>query len=112
MNAARAAAERYIEAVNARDADALSRLFAEDATLLHMVGVFEGRDAIRKFFAEVVIPTGPSAKIVTTVEEGERACAIEIEALTEAWPDQTQYVSDFFETDENGLILRLAVYRR
>jgi steroid delta-isomerase len=111
MNAARAAANRYITLVNARDADGLAALFAEDAIVLHPVGVFDGRAAIRTFFAEVVIPTGPSAKIIASLEDGDE-CAVEIEALTESWPDQIQHVSDFFTTGRDGLITRLAVYRR
>ena len=44
----------YFEAIRARDADALGRLFAADAELDSAAGTFRGRDAIAGFYRDLV----------------------------------------------------------
>ena len=44
----------YFEAIRARDADALGRLFHSEAVLVSAAGTFEGRDAITAFYRDLV----------------------------------------------------------
>jgi uncharacterized protein (TIGR02246 family) len=59
---------RYAQAVDAGDADAIARLFAEDARVEGFVSrpVMEGRDEIRAFFAGRT--PGPERHHVTSVD--------------------------------------------
>ncbi|HEX7522548.1 MAG TPA: nuclear transport factor 2 family protein [Acidimicrobiia bacterium] len=54
MNDACSAADAYVAAVNARDADALVSLFAPGGVLRHPVGTFETPGAIREFYVGLV----------------------------------------------------------
>jgi hypothetical protein len=52
---ARAAADRYIAAINAGDVDALRAVFDHDATLVHPSGTYEGVDAILAYYRNIVL---------------------------------------------------------
>lgn len=48
-------AEQYVEAVNNADIDQLMNLFAADGVLRHPSGTYAGREALRNFYATVVL---------------------------------------------------------
>lgn len=48
-------AEQYVDAINASDIERLMNLFTPDATLRHPTGIFEGKEAVRGFYENVVL---------------------------------------------------------
>lgn len=111
QNKAKQAALAYVEAINARDLDALLTLFAEDARLRHPFGVYEGREELSEFYGDMVIPAETTLTIHRVVAEGSLA-AVEISALSPHAPDTPQYALDLFEIDDAGKVSELAVYYR
>jgi steroid delta-isomerase len=106
---AREAAERYVARVNAGDVDSLVALFAADATLVHPVGVFVGRAAIRGFYAANVLAFGPTVAATSWVEAGD-ICVFEMEARV--GDGDPQHAIDHLTVDAGGAIVRLAIYYR
>ena len=107
---AHAAAERYIELVNARDLDALVALFAPDALVAHPVGEFTGHDAIRGFYAENVLRHAPTVSAVSWVHDGP-VCVFEMEARISPEAPPAKAI-DHLTVDADGRITRLAIYYR
>jgi len=106
---ARRAAERYVELVNAVDLEGLAALFAPDATLLHPTGVYDGRDAIRAFYAESVVVFAPEV-VATSWVEADEHCVFEMEAR--AGGEAVAQAIDRVTVDAGGAITRLAIYFR
>lgn len=80
----RAALQRYVDAINARDTDAVVALYAQDATIEDPVGTppIQGREAIAAFYGKVV-PLGLKLKVVAPVRGSHgssAAMAFEVEA--------------------------------
>ncbi len=107
-NAARVAGERYVERVNAADLDALVALFADDATVLHPLGAFTGRDAVRDFYATNILPHGPVLTASRWVVDG-ATCVFELAATT---PRGTSNAIDHCTVDASGRIVRMAIAYR
>jgi ketosteroid isomerase-like protein len=99
------AVEAYFDAIRARDADALARLFSSDADLVTAAGTFHGRDAIASFYRDLAFTvddlwpeTGPFS-----VEDDHVAVAIRLRMNGDV-----SLVNDFF-TLGDGLITRLVI---
>jgi ketosteroid isomerase-like protein len=104
------AAERYVEAVNARDPEQLLALFAPDATVVNTFGLHEGADQIRAFYVELVFANEVTVQI-TNVIDGGKQCAIEVDGHSPA-TDVVQKMTDVFTVGGDGRITRLSIYRR
>jgi ketosteroid isomerase-like protein len=102
---ARATAEAYVDAVNAVDLDGLVELFAEGAVLDHAFGTFEGREAIRTFYADNVLAFTPQVTSSDWLEQG-RTVTFHLEAGVDGAVSQTV---DHLTVDDAGLITHLAV---
>ena len=66
-------AQRYVEAMNAADIDAMMALFAPDAVLRHPSGVYAETDAIRGFFVEIAFGNAARLHPVGGAEQGDTA---------------------------------------
>lgn len=105
-------ASRYVEAVNAQDADRLLALFAPDALLLHPVGRFEGTDAIAGFYRDVVF-LGQAEATVVEHHAFDRVEVALLEATSPLDPDAaTVHAADVFTINASGTLDRLEIYYR
>jgi SnoaL-like domain len=109
VNDARSAADAYVAAVNACDADALVALFASGGVLRHPVGTFGTPDAIRDFYVGLVF----AAKTAVTVERveaepGARTASVELVGHSPMSDDALQTV-DYLTVDDAGAITELRV---
>ena len=110
MTQSQAAAERYFDAMRARDAETLISLFAETATVelpdgRELVGV----DAIRQWFSALFAGPAPSPSPRGYVLAA-RSIAVEIQ--TTLANGSTRRTANFFHFDEAGRIERLTSYAR
>lgn len=105
---AREVVDRYVARANARDVDALMQLFAEDAVVEHETGRFEGRDAIRGLYADVILPINPQMG-VAAYEDRADGCRVVFETTTDAFPGQTLRVVDRFLLDDDDRIAHLHI---
>jgi ketosteroid isomerase-like protein len=101
-------AQRYVEAMNAADIDAMMALFAPDAVLRHPSGVYAETDAIRGFFVEIAFGNAARLHPVGGAEQGDTAW-LEVEAESRVTPGR-QRVVDVFRLDAQGCIVDLGVY--
>lgn len=104
----RRVAQLYLDLVNLRDLDRLVELFSPEAVVLHPVGVFEGHEAIRGFYADSVFPHAPEVEGVSLVENGPFV-VFEMEART---PNGVGHLIDHLSANDDGKITRLAIYYR
>lgn len=104
-------AEKYIDAVNRADIDALMTLFAPTAILRHPSGTFVGAEGIADFYKTAVF----GGKAVTEIEKqfiDEGPQIIQIRATSPlAEPGQYIYAADIF-TISDERIERLDIYYR
>ncbi len=107
---ARTSAERYVDAINRRDSDALMGLFAPDATLHHPTGTYRGHHEIREFYERLVF----LAEVTVEIRRLIAADTIAMAELSGSSPFATvpTQVLDVFEVDSNGKIVNLAIYVR
>ena len=108
MTRAPGIAQRYVEAMNAGDIDAMMSLFAPGAVLRHPTGVFADLDAIRGFFVEGVFAYSARLHSVDELAQGELAW-LEVEAESDVTPGR-QRVVDVFRLDDQGRIVDLGVF--
>jgi hypothetical protein len=108
VNAARQAGEAYIDAVNAVDIDRLTSLFADDASLHHPLGSFEGQAAIRDFYLTNVLAHAPRITGSGWVVEDNRA-VFELEATAGG---RASHAIDHCTVDGEGRITRMAIAYR
>lgn len=108
MSAARTAAEHYVEHVNARDLDALIALFAHDATVRHPLGVFEGIDSVRDFYATNILPHQPALEASGWVND-DTTCAFLLDATTAG---RTSHAIDHCVVDSDGRITDMTIAYR
>ncbi|HEX7858383.1 MAG TPA: nuclear transport factor 2 family protein [Sphingobium sp.] len=101
-------AESYFVAIRAKDIDALSALYAEDATFTLPNGKqFAGVTAIRDMHAGVFAHGSPTPTPLAMVV-GDRSIAVEIEAKL---PDgSARRTANIYHLTETGQIQRLSVY--
>lgn len=102
---ARTTAEAYVERVNAVDLDGLMDLFAEDAVLFHPFGEYEGREALREFYADKVLAFAPQVTASNWVEQG-RTCVFDMAAQADG---ASSHVVDHLTVDDSGRIIRLEI---
>jgi 3-hydroxyisobutyrate dehydrogenase-like beta-hydroxyacid dehydrogenase/ketosteroid isomerase-like protein len=102
--------DSYFAAVRARDIDAWTALFAEDATYSLPNGqVFQGKPAIREF-QQMVFGSGAPFPTPTGRIAGSDAMAVEVEARL---PDgSVRNTTNVYRFDEAGKIRSLTVYMR
>ncbi|MAG34256.1 MAG: hypothetical protein CL908_25540 [Deltaproteobacteria bacterium] len=108
MSRAAGIADRYVEAMNAGDIDAMMSLFAPDAVLRHPTGVYTDSDAIRGFFLEMVFTYAARLHSVEVLSQGDMAW-LEVEAESDVTPGR-QRIVDVFRLDEQGRITDVGVY--
>ena len=101
-------AQRYIDAMNAGDIDAMMSLFAGGAVMRHATGVYADAGAIRDFFVEIAFGNSARLQCVEVLEQGNRV-VLEVEAVSKVTPGR-QRVVDVFRLDEQGRITDLGVY--
>jgi ketosteroid isomerase-like protein len=106
MTAPAEVAHAYFAAVTAHDADAIAACFAEDGELVTNTGTFDGREAIRGFYRDILLQSSdvrpsPGPLIV----DGNRV-AVEIDLLRGG---RHILVGDFFTID-GGKISRLVIF--
>lgn len=107
---ARTAADAYLEAVSSRHADRLRALFAPDAVALNTVGEYRGVDAILGFYVDLVFANSVTVEATAIYEAGD-TCVVELEGRVPGSAD-VQRMVDIFTVGSDGLITRLAIYRR
>lgn len=108
---ARDAATAYLAAINAADLDAVRELLADDATLFHQLGTFEGPEAVLGFYRDVVFPAGVVAEPEGwIVDEG--ACVVQLLAHSPLAPGQDLHYIDVFRVNERGEVTSLTIYSR
>jgi ketosteroid isomerase-like protein len=112
---ARAAARRYVDAVNARDLDALMALFAADAVVVHPSGRYEGRGAIAAFYRDLVFAGQAALTAGRLLADADDVVAM-LELVGSSPLDGHQHrlhALDAFDVDpDSGLITALVVYAR
>ncbi|MGE0388406.1 MAG: nuclear transport factor 2 family protein, partial [Gammaproteobacteria bacterium] len=111
---AKRTAERYVALVNAGDFDAVGDLFAEHARHLPPPparGFIEGREAILAFYKSFAQPLGARIVPINSVADG-NSCVIEFDATTRDRPDGGNPSMAIFTVDDDGKIVRMAIYRR
>jgi ketosteroid isomerase-like protein len=105
-------AQDYVDAVNAADGDGLIRLFAADAVLNHPTGRFEGPEAIRGFYEDLVF----AGRAVLTMgriltDDEDRVAMFELSATSPLAEDgQSVRTVDVLELDARGRVRALGVY--
>ncbi len=102
--------ERYFENIRARDIDALSTLYADDATFHLPNGKsFAGIAAIRDMHLGVFAAGSPFPNPVRQVIT-ESSAAVEIEAKLA--DGSSRHTANFFYLNASGRIQRISVYAR
>lgn len=112
----RRAADRYRQAVNAKDLELLRSIFAPDVVLQvpaaltpgDPTGTFRGVEAAMGFFAHVSFPDRADLTYTHVYEDG-RTCVVELEGRL---PDRVVEALDIFTVGDDGLVTRMAVYAR
>lgn len=108
MSRAAGIAQRYVEAMNAGDIEAMMSLFAPGAVLRHPSGVYADVGAIRDFFVEIAFGNAARLQRVDLLEQDDVAW-LEVEAESKVTPGR-QRVVDVFRLDAQGRIADLGVY--
>jgi steroid delta-isomerase len=105
--------QRYVDAVNAGDADPLLALFAEGAVLRHPLGTYTGHDELRGFYDSVVFQ-GQAVTTLLSVDDlpdGELALLSAVSRASE--PDSKPlHAADVFRLDADGLVTELQIFYR
>ena len=83
-------------------------LFADDAVMRHMTGVYAGTDAIRDFFLKIAFGNSARLQAVELLAQEDIAW-LEVEAESDVTPGR-QRVVDVFRLDEQGRITDVGVY--
>jgi ketosteroid isomerase-like protein len=106
----RRTAERYVEIATADGKEALADLFAPDGTFLAPNGtIYRGRAEIAGFYRQYLATIVPQFHIHRAVTE-RNDCWIE---LADGTPDEPILrASNHFNVDDDGSIVRLAVFLR
>lgn len=104
-------AERYVEAVNSADGDALLALFAEDATLTHPVGVDTGHTEIADFHTDVIFEGQLRMTIVRSIEQGNIE-VVQLEGTSPLDEEAVVQTADIFTLNDDGLVQALDIYYR
>ena len=113
-SAARQAAHRYLELVNAHDYDQIGSLFALDAVVLGPSGeAVAGREEITALWAEQFSKSGPEeVSAASMVAEGD-SCVVELSPRFSGEREaRAGMVIDHFTVNAAGEIIRLAIYLR
>jgi hypothetical protein len=113
-SAARDAAHRYVELVNAQEFSKIGSLFAADAVVLAPTGEeVRGLDEITALWAEQYSKSGPAGVSIASELYDDTHCAVELSPRLpgEAEP-RVGYVIDHFSVDAAGAICRLAIFTR
>ncbi len=109
-----AAAQRYVDLINAGQYDRLGELFAPDAVFMTPTGaVLVGRDEIGKFYTGLLGSLRPAIVPISFIQDG-RHCVMELAAATQM-DGHGQYrlsAIDHFTMNDAGLIAHLIVYLR
>lgn len=100
------AADRYFDAIRARDVDAVRGAFAPDAELITMAGTFRGPEDIAGFYRDLAFADDDLAPMPGDYLEIGEHLVVEIELRMAG---TTSRVADVF-TIVDGLITRLAIY--
>lgn len=108
-SAARAAAERYVEAVNNADITAMMSLFAPGAVLRHPTGTYDSPEKIQGFYENIVF-RGKAALTPTKLLDSPDFAMLEMFAVSPFRPDHQQWAVDVFEVGEGGLVTQLSIY--
>ncbi|RJF91170.1 nuclear transport factor 2 family protein [Sphingomonas cavernae] len=102
--------DRYFGGMRNRDVETLLSLFVEDAVMILPDGrELAGRDAIRAMYGQLFSMQAPSPT-PRTVIASESGVATEIEARLD--DGTSRRTANFFQTDEDGRIRRLSIYKR
>lgn len=102
-----AVVEAHLSAFNARDADLVAALFADDATMAAGDQLVVGRRGLHAAFADSFAgPLHPTLELRRAVVEGDTAAC----ELAQHLPGATLEVAAFF-TVRDGELVRLRIYR-
>jgi len=110
----RIALQRYVDAINARDTEAVVQLYADDATIEDPVGSppIRGRAAIADFYGKVV-PMGLKLRMVAPVRGSHgnsAAMAFEVEAPAPGGARSVIRVIDVMTFDIEGRFTSMKAY--
>ena len=113
---ARKAAQTYHDAVNDKDLDLLSTIFADDVTLCvpaaltpgNPSGTFHGKENAMGFFANTSFPEKADLTYMHIYED-DTTCVVELQGDL---PDRVVEAVDIFTVGDDGLVTRMAVYAR
>ena len=105
------AADAYMLLVSEARLDDLVALFADDAVVVQRAGTFSGREEIRGFYRDTILPNRPQCR-GELFSSTERQAVLEMRASTAARPDSEAEVLDLFELNDAGEIARLSIYFR
>src|SRR3981081_4227665 len=104
-------AQRYVDAINSADGDALLAIFAEDATLTPPVGTDTGHTEIADFHTDVIFEGQVRMTIVRSIEQGNIEVA-QLEGNRPLNEDTTINTVDIFTLNDAGLVQTLDIYYR
>jgi hypothetical protein len=104
-------AQRYVDAINSADGDALLAIFAEDATLTHPVGTDTGHTEIADFHTDVIFEGQVRMTIVRSIEQGNIEVA-QLEGTSPLSEDTVVHTADIFTLNDDGLVQALDIYYR
>ncbi|MCJ8015154.1 nuclear transport factor 2 family protein [Paenibacillus sp. KQZ6P-2] len=109
----KAVMQKYLDAFNAEDADAVIALYADNATIEDPVGspTLQGKEAIGAFYRQV-IPMGSKLKLVTPIRgshSNSAAMAFVVESVMDGNPININVI-DVMTFDESGKITSMRAY--
>ena len=105
-------ADAYVRIVNSGAYAELAPLFAPEAAFLGPGGLaLHGRAAIGQFYEKFLSEITPVIRVSSYVEQG-RDCVYELEARTAGAREFTLGAIDHATFDEDGLVVRFAVFTK
>jgi hypothetical protein len=103
-----ALAERYFRLVNERQARQIAGLFADNGVLRMPDGTaHRGAQSIRNFYQSLFDAGAPAPRLINTIGAGHRMAT---EMLVQMADGSCQPAADFFELNNDGLILEIRIY--
>lgn len=100
---------KLFDALNNSDIETAMSVYADDAVLTHPFGRFEGKDAIKDFYAGTVLAAKTVLTVGATLEQGQ-ACGVQLTAVSPQAPEHPQRAFDYIEVNADGLVAELSVY--
>lgn len=97
------------DAINRKDLAGVLDHYADNGSVRHPFGVFEGKQKLEEFYGGLVLAADTKLEIGRVAAEG-KLCAVELTGVSPQAPDNPQYAFDMVEFNDEGKIVNLSVY--